>query len=216
MKAPRIPSEILRDSALRQMESGGMTLERLPSKSRAMLYRMENGKTVRIRTTNDPILIVVADSAGPGAGLNIEGTDHLLIVMPETPRTHGPVRTYFVPTDVAVAAVRKSHQEWLDSTPNTKGDNKTWNIWFEDTGRPSGNFQNIWAEYVLPNSANTEEESSPTANSSKNASDEKEAASGAVSKQQTVADVIEEATQKISKLTGVSKETIKIEVKIGG
>lgn len=216
MKAPRIPSDILRDCALRQMEEAGKPLEKLPTNSRAMLYKMENGETVRIRTTNDPILIVVADAVGPEANLNIEGTDHLLVVMLETPRTPGPVRSYFVPTDIAVPAVRKSRQEWLDSDPNTKGENRTWNIWFEDTGRPSGNFEKKWAEYLLPITASTGDVSNLEPVVPHSIIAEKRKAPAGSSTHKTVADVIEEATQEISELTGVPRETIRIEVRIGG
>jgi len=216
MKVPRIPSDELRECALRQMEEAGMPLERLPSKSRAMLYKMENGETVRIRTTNDPILIVVADTPTPEANLNIDGTDHLLIVMPEAPRTPGPVKSYLVPTKVAVSAVRKAHQEWLDSNPTTKGDNRTWNIWFGDTGRPGGNFGEVWKEYLLPATASTEGPSRAGHGSQHSYGREKQEAPPSRSTQKTVADVIDKATQEISELTGVPRDSIQIEVKMGG
>ena len=71
--------------------------------------------------SNDHILIVVADKPAVGARLNIEGTDWLLIVMPEAERKAGNVVAYLVPTNEAVEAVRKGHLAWLSSNPNTKG-----------------------------------------------------------------------------------------------
>ena len=79
---------------------------------------------------HDHILVVVADKPTIDASLNIQGTDWLLIVMPEIERAEGKVIAYLVPTEEAEAAVRKSHEEWLSSNPNTKGRNTTWNLRF--------------------------------------------------------------------------------------
>ena len=234
MKTPKIRSEILRDCALKQLEEEGTPLEKLPTKSRAMLYKKQNGETVRIRTTNDPVLVVVADSTDPEANLNIEGTDHLLIVMPEVPRTPGPIKSYMVPTDVAGSAVRKARQEWLDSNPNTKGDNRTWNIWFSDKDRPGGGFADTWAKFLIPVPASTNEiegiedkllhfsadrelnsklhrPSKPSAESPTRTKPQKTSEAN-----DSVAEVIEDARCRISALTGVPEESIRIEVKMGG
>jgi len=233
VKAPKIPSETLRDCALKQLEKAGTPLEKLPTRSRAMLYEKQDGETVRIRTTNDPVLIAVADSTGPEANLNIEGTDHLLIVMPEAPRTPGPVLSYFVPTDVAVSAVRKARQEWLESNPNTKGDNRTWNIWFTDKDRPGGGFADKWSNYLIPVPASTDDikgvkEKPPhlladrEPDSKLNRPSKLLAESPLRTKPQktskaddSVAEVIENAKHRISVLTGVPEESVRIEVKIG-
>ena len=115
-----------------------------------MIYRTATGERVRVRTCNDHVLVVLAESAEPEAALNIEGTDHLLIVMPEKPRTRGSVIAYFVPTAVAVQAARVTHKEWLASNPNTRGDNRTWNLWFDDEGPSKANgFADKWANYRL-------------------------------------------------------------------
>ena len=221
MKTPKIRSEILRDCALKQLEEEGTPLEKLPTKSRAMLYKKQNGETVRIRTTNDPVLVVVADSTDPEANLNIEGTDHLLIVMPEVPRTPGPIKSYMVPTDVAGSAVRKARQEWLDSSPNTKGNNKTWNIWFIDKDRPGGGFANKWSNYLIPVPASTDDIKEPEDKPLRSSRATVESPSR-IKPQKTseadgsVAEVIEDAKHRISALTGVQEESIMIEVKIGG
>ena len=95
-----------------------------------MIYMMPNRETVRIRTCNDHVLITVADRPEEDANLNIEGTDHLLIVMPEAERTSGNIIAYLVPTEIVADAVRESHRKWLDSNPRTMGENTTWNLWF--------------------------------------------------------------------------------------
>src|SRR5205823_12364390 len=82
--------------------------------------------------------------------LNIEGTDHLLIVMPEIPRSPGPVMVFFIPTAVVAEAVRQAHANWLASNPSTKGSNRTWNLWFDDDGAAiGGGFASLWEKYKL-------------------------------------------------------------------
>jgi hypothetical protein len=119
-----------------------------------MKYRLPDGDTVRVRTCNDHVLVVVAESTRKDAALNIDGTDHLLIVMPEVAREPGPVIAYFVPTAVAVRAVRKAHSDWLDSNPSTKGNNLTWNLWFGEAAK-AGGFAAKWNQYRLPGRAST-------------------------------------------------------------
>jgi hypothetical protein len=150
----RVSNQALVDAGLLMMKSVGKPLEKLATKSRAMKYRLVSGETVRIRTCNDHILVVLAASADEGAALNIEGTDHLLIVMPQNPRQPGPVIAYFVPTPVAVRAVRKAHSDWLASNPATRGNNRTWNIWFDEAPK-SGGFGKKWSQYRLTAQATT-------------------------------------------------------------
>lgn len=155
MRTDRVPNEALLEAGLALMEQAGKPLEKVPTNSRAMMYRLRGRETVRVRTCNDHILVVLADSADEGARLNIEGTDFLLIVMPETPRTAGQIIGYLVPTLIAADAVRRTHAEWLASSPNTKGKNRTWNIWFDDESPKAGGFAKRWAQYRLTGSATT-------------------------------------------------------------
>jgi hypothetical protein len=143
-KGPKIDNKTLLQAGLDLMEQNGKTLSELQS-FRAMLYALPNGETVRVRTCNDHILIVLAERASAGAKLNIEGTDWLLVVMPEEERTPGKVLAYLVPTRVAVEAARSTHKEWLATKPNTNGGNKTWNLWF-DKGPV---FAEKWKQYLL-------------------------------------------------------------------
>ncbi|MCY4228204.1 MAG: hypothetical protein OXF20_11050 [Gammaproteobacteria bacterium] len=151
----KINNRELLNAGLKLMQANGTPLMEIPSRGRSMLYELPNGETVRIRTCNDHILIVVADSPNIEANLNIQGTDWLLIVMPEKVRSYGKVIAYFVPTSIALEEVRKSHQDWLLSNPNTKGNNTTWNLWFDDFGSVNPGregkqgYAKKWAEYRL-------------------------------------------------------------------
>ena len=149
-RAERIANEVLLQAGLELMRRNGKLLTKLPSKGRAMLFKLPDGQSVRARTCNDHILIAVADSSGEDAKLNIEGTDWLLIVMPEVERTHGNVLAYLVPTIEAVEEVRGTHRDWLASNPVTKGGNTTWNLWFdhEKSGK-ANDYAEKWEQYRL-------------------------------------------------------------------
>src|SRR5207244_428072 len=130
-KSPRVDNAALLAAGLELMRRNGKPLARRPGVGRAMLYALPNGETVRVRTTNDHALVVVADRpATQEARLNIEGTHWLLVVMPVVERTPGKVMAYLVPAAEAVAATRAAHQSWLDTRPNTAGRNKTWALYF--------------------------------------------------------------------------------------
>ena len=152
----RINNSILLESGLDLMRKNNMPLTKVRGTGRAKIYKLPNGETVRVRTCNDHILIVVASSPDiENAGLNIEGTDLLLIVMPVIERTEGDILAYLVPTEVVVKAVKESHRSWLQSDPNTKGGNTTWNLWF-DTDYDGAEARDLkhsyatkWSEYRL-------------------------------------------------------------------
>jgi len=167
-----------------------------------MLYRAADGKTVRVRTCNDHVLVVVADSPDPEAKLNIEGTDSILIVMPETPRTPGPVMAYFIPTALVVEEVRSTHRDWLASNPSTKGENRTWAIWFDDDGpaKASG-YAKKWAPFRLDGSATTR--------TSLNGREELPTGSTA-----TLGEVIADAKRRIAAVAGVPETAVKVTVDI--
>jgi hypothetical protein len=78
--------------------------------------------------------------------------------MPETPRTHGNVMAYLVPTAEAVAEVRRTHRDWLATNPNTKGGNTTWNLWFAPDGPNKANdYAEKWDSYRLKGTVSTDE-----------------------------------------------------------
>src|SRR5262249_12225330 len=81
---------------------------------------------------------------------NIEGTDWLLVVMPEKERTPGKTVAYLLPTAVVEAEARRTHREWLAGNPKTRGDNRTWNLWFgSNAPAPANNYAAEWAKYRL-------------------------------------------------------------------
>jgi hypothetical protein len=169
-----------------------------------MMYALENGETVRVRTCNDHILIVLSGKHSGDAKLNIEGTDWLLIVMPEIERTPGKVIAYLVPTKVAADASRQTHSEWLATNPNTKGNNTTWNLWFREDGPPKANdFARKWRTYRVQGAseitqgmsfAEAREPAGPAGN---------------------VKAEVEMARQRISKAAGVSLDAVKITIQFG-
>lgn len=195
----KVSNQALLAAGLQAMHAADKPLQKMQTNSRSMKYQLSNGETVRVRTCNDHVLVVLADSAEASAALNIEGTDHLLIVMPEVPRMDGLVIVYFVPTAVAAAAVRQTHAEWLASNPSTKGNNRTWNIWFDDGPAMSGGFAKKWSQYRLTTKASTIEGGSP-------------GNSVAVRDNRPLGAVIAAARKAIAEAAGVSVDAVKISV----
>jgi len=192
---------MLVQAGLAAMERSGKALSRLPSKGRAMMYRMVDGQTVRVRTCNDHVLIVVAETADPDAKLNIEGTDWLLLVMPETERTPGKTVSYLIPTKDVEAEARLTHQEWLAGNPNTKGDNRTWNLWFKkDVTANGSDYATKWAKYRLDISV-VARERGPTTGDDGRANIKME---------------VDEARRRIARAAGVSVEAVRITINFEG
>ena len=200
-KSPRIDNEALLAAGLEMMRQNGKPLSKAPSKGRSMLYTLPNGETVRARTCNDHILIVVASRPSADAELNIEGTDWLLVVMPEIERTPGKVITYLIPSEEAAATARKAHQEWLATNPNTKGENTTWNLWFRsDAPLKANDFATKWSKYRLQGEAYTNKPA---------------AADYSVEPNNSGGDVksaVEAARRQIAKAANVSPEAVKITI----
>lgn len=195
----RLTNDVLLNAGVEMMRQNGKPLARQGGFGRSMRFTIPNGETVRVRTCNDHILIVVANNPDPDkASLNIEGTDWLLIVMPEIERTEGKVLAYLVPTHVAVEAARRCHREWLATKPNTAGSNTTFNLWF-DTGGKSSGFAAHWHQYLLPGESEAKQsvvtaESTPVSN---------------------IKDVVEMARQHIARVAGVSVAAVRITVDFG-
>ncbi len=199
--AERIESEILVQAGLAAMARAGRPLTRLPSKGRAMIYGMPDGQTVRVRTCNDHVLIVVGDTAAPDARLNIEGTDWLLFVIPEIERTPGNAISYLLPTKEVETEARRTHEEWLAGNPNTKGDNKTWNLWFKkDAPAKANDYATKWANYRLDVSIVTPKAATPL-NGGRGPNIKTE---------------VEEARRRIAEAAGVPIEAVKITINFEG
>jgi hypothetical protein len=201
-KSPRIPNEELLAAGVELMKQNGQELTKVPGFAHSMMYSTPDKKTVRVRTCNDHILIVLGDQASGNARLNIEGTDCLLVVMPEFERTPGKVKAYLVPTDVACEAARRTHLEWLGSDPNTKGENKTWNLWFSPDGpAKANNFETHWAKYLLKGDAYTTRVGQ--------AANVGETSDGSVKTE------VDKARQRISKAAGVPPTAVRISIDFG-
>lgn len=199
-KSPRVDNNALLTEGLELMRANGKPLTKLPRFGRAMRYSLPNGETVRVRTCNDHILIVVADRPSSEANLNIEGTDWLLVVMPEIERTPGKVVAYLVPTHVAVDAARTTHKAWLDTNPNTAGSNTTWNLWFSEYGpAKANNFATKWSQYRLTGEGEATYATVPDD----------------ISQTGSVKAEVEAARQRISKAAGVSPAAVKITIEFG-
>lgn len=197
--ANKVSNQALLNAGLATMQSVGRSMQKMQTNSRAMKYQLDNGETVRVRTCNDHVLVVLADSAAESASLNIEGTDHLLIVMPEVPRTEGSVITYFVPSAVAVKAVREAHTDWLKSNPSTKGNNRTWTVWFDDGLATHSGFAQKWSQYRLPINVSTLSIDTP----------DKDIPVHGI---RPLGTVIAEARKAIAEAAGVTIEAVKISV----
>ncbi len=191
-------SKLLR-AGLELMRRNGQPLTKQPGFGRSMRYLTPTGESVRVRTCNDHILIVLAGDPDPDkAKLNIEGTDWLLIVMLETQRTAGKAMAYLVPTGVAVEAARRCHRQWLSSKPKTGGSNTTFNLWFDEGGNSAG-FAEHWKQYLLPGTVDTEQLDAIDIPPSGNIKNE-----------------VEMARQRIASAAGVSVAAVRITVDFGG
>jgi hypothetical protein len=199
-KGPKIDNEKLLTAGLSLMRQNGKELKKqTDSPGRAMLYTLPNGQSVRARTCNDHILVTLAESTAPDARLNIEGTDFLLIVMPEVERTPGKVIAYLVPSSVAANAARTEHSKWLASKPDTNGRNTTFNLWFD--GEPSWiseGFASRWSQYRLKGEASTESSEATSPLQSGDLRTE-----------------VEDARRRIAAAAGVSATAVKISVDFG-
>ena len=158
----KVPNDELLAAGLDLMRQNSLPLTRIPSKGRSMIYATPDGRSVRARTCNDHILIVVASDDSEDAQLNVENTDLLLFVYPSTPRTDGPVEAFLLPVPEVVEAARRTHHEWLATKPRTRGNNRTWNLWFDDDGpAQASGFAKFWAKYRLDGHATTVESEAP-------------------------------------------------------
>ena len=201
VSSERIDSRTLVEAGMAAMRAAGKPLTKLPSKGRAMIYALPNGETVRMRTCNDHVLIVVSDSPEPGAKLNIEGTDWLLTVMPEVERTPGNVFAYQIPTKEVEAEARRTHQEWLASKPNTKGKNTTWNLWFKsDAPSKANNYAIKWAKYRVESSIDVRKIAAPKI----------------VAPTSDIKSEVENARRRIAEVAGVAIEAVKITINFEG
>jgi hypothetical protein len=205
LRGPRIDKDELLKAGLALMAQNGKPLAKRASRGTAKLYSLPNGESVRVRTCNDHILITVADHPGEGARLNIEGTDWILLIVPEVPRTPGAIHAYLLPTDEVVQEVREAHGRWLDSQPNTAGDNTTWNIRLDDRGPAYLNgYAQKWARYLLQGEMRTDTTSKAAT-----------AVEGERHSAASLRDEIRLAREHIARVAGVSEDAVRITIDFG-
>lgn len=191
-------------AGLELMRRNGKPMSKLEGYGRSMRYALASGETVRVRTCNDQVLIVlkVGDKAGEDEKLNIDDTDWLLVVMPERPRTPGKVIAYLVPTTEAHNAALSAHKKWLAGRPNTKGGNITRNLWFEEdaSGTEWCDFHSKWGKYRLDGEGEASL-ASPVGEGPEGGN--------------VIRAEVEAARQRISKAAGVSLDAVKITIQFG-
>lgn len=169
---------------------------------------------MRLYCSNDRVLIGRAESADPDAPLKMEdGADFLLLVMPRTKRTPGPVEAYLVPMAVAAAAVKDAHRQWRAAHGNAGGEklldgNLARNLWFDKDGPPtSDDYATKWSAYRLPGSisvkASAALEAAQQSAAQKHNGDSK------------LGDVIAQARAQIAAAAGVAPDAVKISVDLG-
>ncbi|MEO8559886.1 MAG: hypothetical protein ABI439_12535 [Rhodospirillales bacterium] len=206
MNLLKIHPDLLGNAGLMLMAQTGQALERIPARGRARLYHRPDGKTVRLYCSNDRILIGRAESADPDAKLKMEeGADFLLLVMPKTKRTPGPVEAYLVPMAIAAAAVKDAHRIWRAASPDKHSQNLARNLWFDKDGPPmSDDYASKWSAYRLPGSIAVK------ASAAKEAALAQQHLNG--KSENKLGDVIAAARAQIAAAAGVSPDAVKISV----
>lgn len=151
LASPRVDNEYLIAAGMELMRCAGKPIQKIDSPGRSMIYRLDSGETVRMRTCNVHSLNLNVSDEGH---FNIEGTDYLLFVTPEIERTLGTVIAYLVPTTIAIDAARQAHDEWFASRPNLTEKNSAPVLRFNKRGSPVANdFATKWSEFRLGTSS---------------------------------------------------------------
>jgi hypothetical protein len=196
----RVPNETLLEAGLALMAKAGKPLTPTQTKGRSMIYAMPKGETVRVRTCNDHILVILAENQETDAKLNIEGTTHVLIVMPRKARTAGYVDAYLVPSEDVAKAARTPNRIAVRTQAN-RLDNLTWNLWFSEkkSRNDASGFAKKWAHYRLPGEMRTDNASLTQLN-----------AEPSLGGNLRLGDVIAAAKRQIAEVAGVSPEAVRI------
>lgn len=209
----KIHPDLLANAGLMLMAQNGQPLERIPARGRARLYRRPDGKRVRLYCSNDRVLIGRAEAHDPDARLTMEdGTDLLLLIMPRTRRTPGPVEAYLVPMEVAAAAVKAAHRAWSAVGRTAAADPANGavarNLWFDKDGPPtSDDYATKWSGYRLPGSIAVKASAALEA--------AQQRAAQRSNGEHKLGEVIAAARQQIALAAGVSPEAVKISVDLG-
>jgi hypothetical protein len=114
------------------------------------IYVMPDGRTVRLRTNRKRGLITSSDGTSPENQMNLEGQqDFIGIAIPGPRGNRGTAQFYLVPTEVAVAALREAHREWI-ARNGTGMTSYVRSIWFDgEADLPWKGFATKWEQYRL-------------------------------------------------------------------
>jgi hypothetical protein len=209
----KIPNKVLKTCALELMALNGQPLEMMSSRGRSMLYKLQTGATVRVRTSNDPVLVVGAESTDNGLKLNISGTDFILLVMPEKPRTWGEVKGYLIPTSEAISAIKSANPTAFTGRQENHQKGTALTIWFQSSDRLDSNFNEKWLKYLLKSRVDASDYQDLHEDNHGERVKKKKARTA--KNNMTVGDVIDEARKRISTITGLPVKSVKIEVRLG-
>lgn len=201
-KASKVKKSSLIRAGMELMRQNGKPLTEMPGQGPATICKMDNGETVRVRTCNRHILLAVAKGPEIEAKMNTEGTDWILIVMPEVEQTNGKVVAYLIPAQEAVDEARNAHAEWRAGDPKTRGDNTTRNLWFGGDSGPADGYAQKWAHYRLEGNASTVDAETESA----------EMSGAEPSGHGGLKAVIETAQSNIASAAGVSPQAVKISI----
>jgi hypothetical protein len=138
-RMPRMSTQQLTAIFERLMAQRGTPVQRIPDE-RAVVYQLPDGKTVRLRTNNLPVLVAPKNEAGRFA---FEANDFVAIVI----ALRGKIHVYVIPSEVVARTLRDDRQRWLAESP-THNDNLTPVLRFD--GRPDNNghgYAEEWHHY---------------------------------------------------------------------
>ena len=115
---------------------------------------MENGQSVRLRTSKHQELVINVKGEVGSERFGIEGCEWLLISMPKVRCRPGTAIAYLVPTKEVIRAARAGYWLWQIENP-LKPDCRPRRLWFTDNhwSKASSGFHHKWSEYRLPGAA---------------------------------------------------------------
>lgn len=119
----------------RFMAAKGTPLTRIKG-VRGAVYRRPDGRTVRVRTNNEPVFMTPPQ---------LEREDfHGIVAVLE-----GKVHAYCVPKEVVTRDLPKAREKWMAEDPEHRHDNRTPVLQFDGEGRPWNGFAEKWREYHI-------------------------------------------------------------------
>jgi hypothetical protein len=197
----RVENSSLLAAGLESMATAGKPLAKVNTGTRSMMYRMSDGGSVRVRTCNDHILVVIATASNNRPTLNIEGTDYLLFVVPQVERTKGAIEAYLLPTLEVSRSVRSAYADTLSKIDGIHNHSTTCNLWLADGEGAAFGFRSRWAAFRLTGA-------------SASITTSRTAPAKPASPPTTLGDAIEAAKEQIARAAGVPLDRVKITVEV--